>query len=244
MSILQERAINSTVARQYIDGDQYQVETRLPEIGAEATFRDGRKYVFCSSAISLAAGDVVGSGDSLAEVTANLQSAYAAGETVIGAVVTSTAANAYAGGTLTVSLGTGLGYTYKIKSNTATDAGATPANTVLFTLEEGVEAPIAITDNLMIKPNRHAKLSQGSASTDNVGVMIGAITSVATKTQYFWVQTGGVGITKGTAGSTNKALMAAASGAAVAATAGNKIVATGLKAGASHSLCFLCFDDA
>jgi hypothetical protein len=186
---------------------------------------------------------VVGTAAELVEITANLQAAYPAGSLVIGGVAAGIAADVYVGGTLSVTLGTGLGYTYKIKSNTATDAGSTPSNIVLFTLEEAIVAPLAVTDNIVVKKDRNTLLIQGTAALDNVGVMLGAVTAIASTTQFFWVQTSGVGITKGTAGANGIALMATAAGAALTQTAGKQIIANGLEAGASHSVCNLCFPE-
>lgn len=243
MSVLQVKAINAKVSDVYEDGDQYDVEGRIPEVGSRATFQDGRKFVFCSTDANLAAGDIVGTLAESVELTA-VTAAYPVGTTVIGAVLAGVTADMYVGGTLTVSLGTGLGYTYKIKGNTASATVATVDNTVFWTLEEGIVLAMAATDNIIVKRDRNRALIQGTASLDNVGVVLTATTAATTgNTQYLWVQTGGLGLTKGTAGANGVALMATAAGAAIAQTAGKQIVANGVEAGASYSLCNLCFPE-
>ena len=212
--ILRGRAINANVFRTYIDGDNYQAENRLPEVGATACFRDGRKYVFCSSTGSHALGKTVAAP---ANTDTTVDGAWTAGVRTIDLVGAGVTANQFKDAYITFS-GDSAG-TYVIVSNTATDGGS-------FTVELDRDLESALTDTgaVEILPYRYSGVGVGGANDDIVGFVIVPITAVAGKTQYFWVQTAGmmmsdVGKTPG------DALMPAAAGATATATAGNPVIA-------------------
>lgn len=239
--MLVKKAINSVVTRLYEAGDQDDVALRLPEVGSNATFEDGREFVFCSTDSDITIGTVVGKAAGAAELT-SITAAVSSGETEVSFVLASVTEDQYAGGYLTVTLGTGIGHTYKIKGNTASATVDEVDNTVVVTLADSVVTDMAATDNIVVKTARTKTVVEGTATTDPVGVAMATTTAATSgKTQYFWAQIAGVGIVPGTAGAANVALSPAASGGVAAADGTSIVIATGLVAGASNSVVDLCF---
>lgn len=243
--MLQVKAINATIDRLYEAGDQYDRESRIPEVGSNASFEDGREFVFCSTDTDITIGQAVGKNAAAAIELTAITAAVTVGATEIRFVLASITADQLKGGYLTVTLGTGLGYTYKIKSNTASATIATVDNTVIVTLESGVCVALAATDNIIVKEARTSLVIVNTATTDPVGIAV-ATTTAATDgvTQYFWAQTSGPSIVLGTAGAAAVALDCAAAGALAAADGSQVVVATGMAAGASNSMALLCFPKA
>jgi hypothetical protein len=261
-NLLQVKAINGVVSRVYAEGDQWDVESRIPEVGSNASFEDGRSYVFCSTDANFVAGESVGSVAASAELLAVWSDGKeegdndigpAVGDTGMSFVLASVTEDQYANGYITVTLGTGAGYTYRIKSNTASvsvDYGTsgTPevvANVVTLVLCEEICVALAITDNIIIKTSRVSNVIEGTASLDPVGVAVSATTAATTGiTEFFWAQTTGVAMVLGTIGAVNVDLTPAAAGALGAADGTDIVVATGLAAGASNSQACLCYPKA
>jgi hypothetical protein len=242
--LLQVKAINSITKRLYTEGDQYHIDNRVPEVGSNATFEDGRCFVFCSTDVDLTPGQAVGQVAAAAELT-DITAAVAAGATEVRFVKASVTADQYKGGYLSVTLGSGIGYTYKIKDNTASATVDTVADTVIVNLEEEVAVAMAATDNIIIKAARTSKVIVNTATTDPVGITQVATTAATLgKTQYFWAQTNGPSVVLGTAGAAGVALDCGAAGALAAGDGANVIVATGMAAGASNSMANLCFPKA
>lgn len=210
MSQGQRNIISGSFYDKYASGDLKANDGRMPRVGQRVEFEDGRCFVFCSTAADLSAGDVVATA-ACTELTTAV--AAAAGATTLTTAATTVAANAWAGGFMTIILGAGAGKTYKIKSNTAASAAA--STVVLY---DPLQDAIAATDDITFTPNLHAGVVQGTAALHPIGVAC-ATTTAATDsdTQYFWAQTRGVAFGKGVADADgdNTALMAGASGALV-----------------------------
>lgn len=244
MSLLRVKAITGTIKRLYAAGDQYFVNNRVPEVGSNATYEDGREFVFCSTDTDIAVGQAVGAAAVNAELTA-VTAAVASGLSEIRFVLASVGINDYQGGYLTVTLGTGVGNTYKIKSNTASATVDTVDNTVIVQLEEEISVAIAATDNIIIKKSREAEVIVGTAAIDPIGIAQVATTAATDGvTQYFWAQLTGVSIGLGTAGAANVALENGAAGVLAVADGAQAVVAYGIAAGASNSMVNLCFPKA
>lgn len=235
------KTISGSVYDSYTPTSQDFKEGRMPTVGDRACYEDGRKFVFCSSAVDVAAGSVVACASVNAELTA-VSAAVPTGTYDVSFVLASVAANDYRDGYLTVTLGDGVGVTYRIASNTASATIATVDNTVVVTLVDPIHTALAATDNILIKKDRHTLVVAGTADLDSVGVA--AVTTTAatgSTTAYFWVQYEGVGFVLGTVADEGVACSPAAS-AAVAASDGTKpIVCVGIEAGASNSMANLCF---
>lgn len=213
-------------------------QNRMPRIGQKVEFEDGRKFVFCkcTTAGDIAAGDVVEAPAVLEETAIDV--AAAAGDYEIEVSQASITANQWAGGFVVVVLGTGVGYTYKIKKNAASDA----SDDVLITLYDPLKTALATTDDVTIVPIRTNNVIQGTADCDAVGIAVAAApASTDSLEKYFWAQYAGIGFCKGTVGAAGAALQPAASGALGAADATSVIVAHGVEAGASNSVINMCF---
>ena len=243
MSQEQNSTISGSVFDVYDTTSQKYKENRMPRVGQRVEFEDGRKFVFCSTAADLVAGQIAGCAAEGVEITSTAVAATA-GTRKISVVLASQAVNAYAGGYISLTQGGANNQTYKVKSSTASATVLAVADTIILTLYDSLAVAVVADDNVILKKTRFAALIQGTALLDNVGVAVRSTTAATSgNTNYFWVQTSGVGTTVGTAGAADAALMAAAAGAAVAQTAGNAIVATGIEAGAVTSMCNLCFPE-
>lgn len=235
------KTINGSVYDTLTPESQDYKQGRMNAVGDRAEFEDGRKFVFCSSVVNVAAGTAVGCAAVGVEIT-SVSSAVSIGSYQISFVLASVAANDLRGGYLTVTLGTGLGVTYRIASNAASATIATVANTVVVTLADPVQVAIAAADNILIKKARHTNVIVGTATLDPIGVAVSTTTAATSSTTaFFWVQYAGVGFVKGTAADAGVACMPAAAGAVATATAGKAIVCNGIEAGASNSIANLCF---
>lgn len=156
-------------------------------LGAKASTGDGREYRFAlAGATAIVPGKVQ---QSSVENTGweNLAIASAAiGATSITTTSTVTVtANAWAGGYVMVTVTTGQGYIYKIKSNPAVTSAV-----VTITLEDPIIIALtAATTKIDVIANPYSGIivNPATASGQAVGVGIFAIAAA----QYGWVQTGG-----------------------------------------------------
>jgi hypothetical protein len=191
-------------------------QNRMPELGQVVDFEDGRKFVFASTLVDVAAGELVGSQGYEAGVT--LSAANAREETMVinkvGAVT-----NAFADGMVIIDeVG---GTAYKIKSSTATGA----ANAVILTLYEGLITPLEVSDSVLLLPPRNVNVVISTADNDTVGSAIVATTAATDGTTVFqWFQYEGIGVSVTSGILPGVAVMAADDGAILAQTAGNPIV--------------------
>lgn len=215
--VLTQRAINANVYRTYQEDDEYHRQQRVPEVGAKACFRDGREFVFVSTAVDVAVGQVVAKAYSVA---APVSGATASGGKTVVVTLAGATADQYAGGYFKTAAGT----VYTIAGNTATDTG-----TVTLTLDADLCQALTDAEASTISTFRQANVVIGTATNDGIGVAIQPSTAAtAGKTQYMWVQTKGRGAAKVTTGSTavdGAALMQDAAGALVIGTAGQPQVA-------------------
>jgi len=193
-------------------------------VGSYIETNDGRGFRYAKAG---AVGFVVGRlYQSAAEDTTNQESLTCAvnsiGDTAVVTTTTVTlAANLLAGGFMTVISGTlGVGYTYKIKSNTAA-AGAV----VTFTLADPIQVATTGTVIVDVSPNPYSGViitPAGTATSAAVGVSVYNGTAL----YYGWVQTHGPASvlcsTTITVGNSVTPINATTAGAATVATNGVK----------------------
>ena len=123
------------------------------------------------------------------------------------------AANKYQGGYLIVTRGTGLGETYRIVGNTATDNPAT--GNLRIQLAEAIKVALTATTGIIIVPSMFTDLA---ATTTSASQVSGVLMSTTTSTNLWaWICTRGV--------------TTCAEDAAVAVIAGNQLVASANTAG-------------
>lgn len=156
------------------------------ELGARATTGDGRYFRFIKAGgTALAPGKLQ---SAPAETTSwqDLDIAAAAiGDTTVTTTSTITAtANQLSGGYLTVTNGTGAGYTYKISSNPAVSGAV-----CTITLDDSIQATTANTVDvdLIASPYNGVVL----AAATQVAAVVGAAVFPITAAFYGWVQVAG-----------------------------------------------------
>lgn len=165
--------------------------TQNTDLGAQATTGDGRYFRYCyvaGGATTLVPGTLV---QSAAQSTSNYQKlgvsvAGAVGATTvtIGSSVT-IVANALSGGLLTVASGTGIGYTYKILSNT----GVSSAAGCVITLEDPIVVAFTTSAVVNLQPNPYSGIIINP--TTQTGTPLGVAVSPVAGSSYGWIQTKG-----------------------------------------------------
>lgn len=173
----------------YVDGDQNVSAGRMPDVGSIKKYSDGREFVLVSTAVNVAAGQVLSSAAAAAELAGKFTAALA-GDTEIVVEKASVTANQYADGYLVVTESSGTKTTYAIKSNTASSS----ANKVTLTLYSPITSAIAAADDCILVPSRYSSVVIGTAASDGIGVAMAASTAATSgKTNYIWAQTKGIG---------------------------------------------------
>lgn len=153
-------------------------------LGCKAMTGDGREFRFVQAGgTSLVAGKLQ---QSAAEDTSNWENLAVAAAAIGATTVTTTttvtaAANLFAGGTLNISVTPGVGYSYKVKSNTA----ATAATTVI-TLEDPLIVALTTSSRIDIIPSPFANVIVNP--TTATGAIVGVATYIITNAQYGWIQ--------------------------------------------------------
>ena len=223
------------------------LEGRRPHLGSVKKFRDGREFVLCSSDVDHAAGGMVGAAQIVAQMD-NIMTLASAGATsvilnitgktlVLGGISTAAAsivANDLAGMIMSVVGGTGIGYSYKIKSNTAYAVGYVTCTLydglVVATSAASPDADIVLTYPLY----DHAIVN--TATTVPIGAAVVAVNATSPAMQFFWVQTKGSCCLLGT-GTIGMPLDCAAAGAvAVAAASTTNSIGTCMATGAASGV--------
>jgi hypothetical protein len=137
--------------------------------------------VLTSNAIIAPASAVAVSGDSLKP--------GAKGSRFLEITIATVTANQYQGGYLIVSSGTGLGYTYRIVGNTATDNPAT--GNIRIELKEKIAVAFDATTDVCIAPSMWHDVAAAGATNGSVcGVAMS--TTVTTTYPWGWFCTRGV----------------------------------------------------
>lgn len=222
--------------------------TQATDLGAVGTTGDGRyfRYVL-NGGVTVVPGKVY---QGPAEDATNqspagglAMAAAAIGATTITTTSTVTlAANLLAGGYASIVAGTGLGYTYKIKGNTAATAAV-----VSFTLEDPVIVALTTSSKLVVhkSPYDSIVVAPGTLTAAPVGVSVYPITNA----QYGWVQSRGpvsclVTGTLGSAGLAVGVLVGGTVGSLAPCIAGTPVLGytCGIAATTEYDLVFLTID--
>lgn len=170
-------------------------------LGAVGSTPDGRVFRLASvlaGGTSLAANKLMGGPAAYANLNSastNTASVQAIGDTTMKVTTTSTftfAANAYAGGLLSVVTGTGFGQTLVIKSHPATTGGTT----CVFTLQDPIIIATIATDVVNVVPNAWNGViiyPHSSPLSQVAGVPLVAVTAQASTgfPVFCWLQTQG-----------------------------------------------------
>lgn len=230
---------NENVQKDIVSGSPYDAafyptsakykEGRMPHVGQKVSFRDGREYVFCSTASVFAAGEIIATATALNTVQDGKCTAAAIGATSVTIDTTAMqffggsagvlAANRMSGGYIVVETDAGIGYTYKIKSHAATTSAASG----VFTLYDGLVVALTTASDIFFIGPKYDVVIQCTASLAPVGVAV-VVTTDATSTNlaYFWAQTKGLGcvlIGTGTSIAIGLEISASASGKCILAAA-------------------------
>lgn len=132
--------------------------------------------------------------------------------------ISSIAANKYQGGYLVVTRGTGVGETYRIIGNTATNTPAT--GNLRIQLQQALKVALTVSSGLIIVPNMYTDCAVTATSSPQA---CGVLMSTTTSTNLWaWVQTRGP--------------VGCAEDNALAITAGHQITSSRITAGAYASI--------
>jgi len=98
------------------------------------------------------------------------------------------AADTYAGGYLDIAGGTGVGYTYRIKGNKASNGTATTLE-----LYDPIKVGLDATSDLIVGPSLYANLEHALYATTNNSVAVGVtVADITTAGNYGWILKEGV----------------------------------------------------
>lgn len=99
-------------------------------------------------------------------------------------------ADQFAGGYLTISSGTGLGYTYRVKGNKASNGTACTVE-----LYDAIQVGLDATSDVAIAPSNYANLEGAVSGTTRNSLAVGVSVSAMTAGYYGWILTkGNIGI--------------------------------------------------
>ncbi len=211
--------------------------TQKNQIGRKVTFTDGREFVYVATAADLAAGDVLVSTPNAQAITAGqIATTHAIGSEVLTITGAGVTLNEYAGGYLAVTSSTGVGYLYRVKSNTATASGV-----YTVTLKDALLVAVGTGTVGSLYVGLYDNVAQGGVAGVPVGVAVVPTTAAtAGATQYFWIQTKGLAVVKrsGNLSAGDKISPAASGAAAVTAAHGSPVIGNSMVAetSATHFL--------
>lgn len=197
-----------------VDVDVFRIDTVCRyDLGHRLTRQDGSEYVYCQFGAATNRGLIVapdisetGSATVLDDKVIAPASAVAIAEDrfLVGGLgsryvqltLAGIAADVFAGAYLVISDGTGVGYTYRIRGNTATDNPAT--GDIRLELYDKLAIALVATTDLLIAPNRFANLEAATTATDNWST--GVTCATMALGEFGWVQQVGLvgGIADGT----------------------------------------------
>ena len=204
--------------------------TPLFPLGEKQKTNDGREFVYVK--VAAAAATVAGSLYQAPIVIANHQgvtvATTAAGSKTVTVTLGATLAtvNQYAGGYITISAGTGVGYSYKIASHPAAAQSATLA----LTLEDPILVATAVADSkACLNPSNFLNVIASVDTAKPVGVA----TFVIPASSYGFLQTKGqcAGLNKSATAVNLGLASSTTSGAFLTVAATTAQIATALQAG-------------
>lgn len=116
----------------------------------------------------------------------------AAGSRYVEVTLATVANNQFAGGTLIITKDTGLGYSYRIRGNTAT--GTPKSTTFRLDLYDKIKVGLDNTSDIAITPSRFSNLDTTVAPTlGTVSNVVGIAQAAMTADNYGWILTRGIG---------------------------------------------------
>ena len=221
MSQEQRSTISGNVWCKYNTLSQEYKHNTMPRVGQVVCFEDGRRFVFCSTKLSLPISTLVSAPTPIVGVSG--AAAQPSGTKVVNVVLAGVVANQLKGGTLNTTVGA-----YKIKGNSASATVETIANTVFVELYDSLCVELGASDDVSAQAHRNTGVIVATASNDPVGVTAQAIDGTENEA-FFWAQTAGAAIVAGTF-AVGLALMPTAAGLLLTQTAGFNIVAVSTSA--------------
>lgn len=99
-------------------------------------------------------------------------------------------ADVFAGGTIGLIAGSGTGYSYRIKGNTA--AGTPAAGEIYIELYDKLVTPIDTTTSFVIQGSKYANLEPANGATQAISNAVGFTTTGHTAGNYGWICTRGL----------------------------------------------------
>jgi hypothetical protein len=167
---------------------------------------DGNKYRYVQYSTAVAAGTLVGnpvtgtnkiSTDAIVVATTTADAVAneiikpgAAGSRYVEITLASVAANQYAGGTFVAAKDTGVGYSYRVKGNTAT--GTPKTTTFRMELWEKLKVGLDNTTDIAIASCKYANMTYQTMVLGTSNNVVGVCMSSVTADNYGWVCTRGI----------------------------------------------------
>lgn len=99
-------------------------------------------------------------------------------------------ADMFAGGKLIISAGTGVGFTYRIKGNTATGNPAT--GDIRIDLYERLQLALSTSSDVIVAPSGYSNLEVATIATDTLAAGVSCSTQTTADLAWGWIQTKGV----------------------------------------------------
>lgn len=223
--------ISGSLRKVYTSASQEATFNTMPSLGSKCEDSLGRRFVFVSTAVNVASGQVVSAVAAGAEIADGITAAVV-GATTIYVTLAGAVAGQFDGGVISITAGANI-TSYAILKSTAAAAGT---NKVTLTLEAPLDVAIAATDDCILVPSRYSKVIIGVAESDGVGVAIAASTAATSGlVNYMWVQCQGIGTLTVKTGSTTvqgTTVMLTSTGFVDIATAAHAVVGYSVAAGA------------
>lgn len=166
--------------------------TQKNQVGRRAILADGREFVYAATAANLAAGDGVKASPGEVALAALSFGTVSAGSNSFNITVSGVTKNQFANGYLFITHGSGAGYVYRVRTNTATASGA-----ITIELYDSIKVALSATSVGNLYISAYDNVAQSGANTPVVGVAVVPTTAAtAGVTQYFWIQTKGMACIK------------------------------------------------
>jgi hypothetical protein len=219
-------AISGSVYDVYTSGFEEQKQNRIPYLGQTLVSEDGRKYVFCSTAVDITVGTAVGP-----HLVSNLNCVATTKKGGTFITISAAGTKAHELKESFVFFPQATADVYDIVDNTVADGD----DNVVIELDRNITVQLDIGNTVSVRNLRSSLVVKGIAGGDLVGVCVASVTAgTVGKTQSFWAQYGGYAPCN-TAITLNDAITSAASGAVASATEGDQIFGQCVLQGA-HSL--------
>lgn len=170
-------------------------------VGTKVTMSDGREFRYAHFGADTNRGLLVApdASESSNVSTSNIVVAPASAQTTTDGTINSKfvevtlgsiTANQFRGGYLHILDDTGEGYTYRIRSNTATGDPAT--GNIRIQLYDKLQVALDATTDIAIQGSPYANVEAATAATDTVVAGVSMSTMDVSEAPYGWIQVGGI----------------------------------------------------